>query len=322
MTSASAASAIPSFEKVNYAIRPNKNVERKLMLDTLSKIAERLPIPDYRYLGMGSLWFVDFILAHRRLAIEDLISFERPTRARRARFNRPYACIKVDARDFEDYLESTERLVKPVIAWIDSDEKWDSPIVGEVLAFCDRAPVNSVVILTLDATIPDGENYEDKASAFSSIQKFDLTSSPTVQSFAPGPAENRFADLLARSILDQVKTRVRRNGFIPTELFNFYYRDSAPMITIGVLIQQPQPLVDERWLKRRQFWIGNRTVIELPHLTPREKLALDTQMGARAGTVDARRLGGRISRIGIPKRSIKAYRRFYKYYPVFLEADV
>lgn len=312
---------VPSFEKVNYSIRPNKNVERKLMLETIERINERIPLDNHKYIGMGSLWFVDFIMMHRRLGLADLVSFERPTRANRARFNRPYACIRVDPRDFADYIDSAKQIRKPLIAWVDSDEKWNSPIVGQVITLAGLAPANSLIVLTLDATIPEDADNDAKYRAFRSVQKFDLTDNATAESFAPGSDLGHFADLLARSILDQLVRTVRLRGLVATELFNLFYRDSAPMITVGILVQESPPAIDTKWLKRQQFWVGERTVIEVPHLTPREKLSLDTQMGGKTKG-GGRRLKGRISRIGIPADAIRSYRKFYKYYPVFLESEV
>ena len=43
-----------SFESINYMLRPNKNVERKLIARSLLRIGQRFPIRDYRYVGFGS----------------------------------------------------------------------------------------------------------------------------------------------------------------------------------------------------------------------------------------------------------------------------
>ena len=85
-----------SSDYINYAIRPNKAVERKLIFEVLSVLSPVLNLPGYRYIGLGAPWFVDFVMAHRYLLIEDMISIEQDEiLASRAEFNKPYACVSV-----------------------------------------------------------------------------------------------------------------------------------------------------------------------------------------------------------------------------------
>src|SRR5262249_18751827 len=85
---------MPSFERVDYSIRTNKNIERKLVFDRLRTLDAALHFSTYRYMGLGSMWFVDFVLAHRALRINELWSLEE-SNADRAEFNKPYDCIRI-----------------------------------------------------------------------------------------------------------------------------------------------------------------------------------------------------------------------------------
>jgi uncharacterized membrane protein len=52
------------------------------------------PIADYQYTGLGSIYFIDFILFHRYLGIDKFLSVEvADDIRRRVRFNRPYKCV-------------------------------------------------------------------------------------------------------------------------------------------------------------------------------------------------------------------------------------
>ena len=84
-----------SFDVVNYTIRPNKNIERKLVFESLRELSTPLGLGDYRYIGLGSPWFIDFLLAHRYLLIRDMICIEFEEHAPRMEFNKPYDCIAV-----------------------------------------------------------------------------------------------------------------------------------------------------------------------------------------------------------------------------------
>ncbi len=81
----------PSFKTINYSIRPNKNVERKLIIEFLSALEQKFHISNYRYIGFGSMWFTDFILMHKALQINDMISIEESkSNEKRAEFNKPF----------------------------------------------------------------------------------------------------------------------------------------------------------------------------------------------------------------------------------------
>ena len=55
-------------DSINYELRPNKNVERKLFMEMFRRLEKRLNIQDdYRYIGLGGLWFSDFSMIHRML---------------------------------------------------------------------------------------------------------------------------------------------------------------------------------------------------------------------------------------------------------------
>jgi len=56
----------PSFEKINYIFRPKKQIERKILIELFQKIQNTLNIniSEYQYIGLGSIYYYDFILFH------------------------------------------------------------------------------------------------------------------------------------------------------------------------------------------------------------------------------------------------------------------
>ena len=62
---------------VSYDLRPSKQIERKMMLDSFGAALESgFPISEYRYVGMGGNRFYDFMLVHKFLGIEQMTSLE------------------------------------------------------------------------------------------------------------------------------------------------------------------------------------------------------------------------------------------------------
>ena len=69
--------AVRSYEKFNYLLRPSKQVERKLFIEALHRLrAAGYPIYEYTYLGLGSVFYADFILFHKYLYIDKMICAE------------------------------------------------------------------------------------------------------------------------------------------------------------------------------------------------------------------------------------------------------
>ena len=66
----------PSFEKVNYLLRLKKQIERKIIIEAFQSISPIIDISEYRYFGLGSIYFADFILFHKYLNIKKMTSTE------------------------------------------------------------------------------------------------------------------------------------------------------------------------------------------------------------------------------------------------------
>lgn len=65
-----------SGDKINYTLRLNKNVERKIFCDIISTLSYFAPVYNYRYIGFGSFYFSDFLLFHEKFKIHKGISLE------------------------------------------------------------------------------------------------------------------------------------------------------------------------------------------------------------------------------------------------------
>ena len=76
---------------LNYDIRPEKQVERKIILEILNELRGlNYKISWYRYVGMPSVFYYDFIFLYKYLYIEDMIWFESLPSPKRMKFNKYY----------------------------------------------------------------------------------------------------------------------------------------------------------------------------------------------------------------------------------------
>ena len=153
-----------SFEKVNYALRPAKAVERKMLCECFRRLSQIARVDSYRYVGFGSTYFSDFTLIHRALGITDLVSIERETNKKeRFELNRPYGSINLM------FGESTELLPEldwqpRTIMWLDYDGKLNADVLADIGTFCRSCTAGSVLVVSVNVH-PDEGTDEKRLSA-------------------------------------------------------------------------------------------------------------------------------------------------------------
>ena len=315
---------------LNYGIRPNKAVERKLVFEVLSVLSPVFKLPGYRYIGLGAPWFVDFVMAHKVLSIGDMISIEKnEILASRADFNRPYACVKVIHGDSQSVLPTLALEDRPILVWLDYDTSLDGPVLGDLSTLCRRAATGSIIVVTLNAHRGQLPTCDENEKEYATLaDKMRAVAGDLIPPDVPQAATQTsgYPPYLASILFDQMHRQVRRAGrtgdtLLP--LFNIGYRDNAPMITVGGIIVERghvhgiESVLNENNMggfldQKRHLKIG------VPPLTLKEKAALDQLMPREQAPTDQE-----VSDIGFRLRTgqIVAYHRFYRYYPMFVEVS-
>ena len=322
-----------SSDYINYAIRPNKTVERKLIFETLARLSTIYDFANYRYVGFGSVWFVDFVLAHKHLLISDMVSIERDEYiASRAAYNRPYACVDVVQGDSELVLPSLLR-EKKVVVWCDYDTSLSGPVLTDLATLCRDALTGSVVIATINAnksSLPrDDENGREFGNDEARLRYCVRDFPEIVPRRLPKTTMQKahYRGFLGRMIFQHMRRQVHTAGRVNDQvvpLCNIAYSDNASMITVGAAI------VDAQGAKETDGALGDRGIgpmdeenqltIGVPPLTLREKQTLDQLMPCGVAPTETEvleRLGFRMK-----PSQIEAYHRFYRFYPMFGEVAI
>ena len=147
----------PSFASVFYDLRPAKQVERRMIVDVFQALAEQgLPLRDYRYVGMGSIYFADFILFHRYLGIGRLLSAEIDKGSeRRVKFNRPYRCVEIRMEEIGLTIPILDRDEKHIL-WLDYDGPLIESMIQDLILGAQRlAPgLRFTFVFRLDVSLP------------------------------------------------------------------------------------------------------------------------------------------------------------------------
>ena len=310
-----------SFEKINYAVRAAKSVERKMLCECFRRLLPIAPLETYRYVGFGSPYFSDFSLVHRALGITNLVSIEKAT-TKEARFelNRPYGSIKLL------FGESTERLPEldwevRTILWLDYEDMLNSDGLADIGTFCRSCTPGSLLVVTVNAH-PERGTDEQRLEAL----RDRVGAGKVPHDVDPKRLAGWDLAALSRRIIaaEIERTLVERNGARPAadhlrykQLFNFNYKDGARMMTTGGLVYD----VGQECLVRRYCGFEQLDFVRegaeayeivVPNLTFREMRHIDRQLPVGLGQAVV---------APIKSKDIEAYRAIYRYFPRFVEAE-
>lgn len=310
-----------SFDSVNYSIRPSKSVQRGIVFEGLRRISNVMEIGNAIYVGFGSIWFTDFVQAHKVLDIDDMVSIEaNEIGFRRATFNKAYRTISVmegraSAR-LPDIIEIEGYNARPWIIWLDYDSALDEEIVEDMQWVLSNAPPNSVVLFTVSATQNAYGNKpiqrpERIRSLLGNVVPDELSKEDCSKETLPVTLAGLMMDFLKSEVADAA----RPGGFV--EAFRLPYLDSVPMVTVGGILPAKGASAAARALVANGSWKGVvEDVIEAPPMTLREIATLQAELPA-VGTLSR----ARIQELGfdLHERQVQSFQRYYKYLPSFAE---
>lgn len=312
-----------SYEDINYSIRPAKNIERKMLAETLQRLTYIDHVDQYRYIGFGSTYFSDFSLFHRLLGICNMISVEKDEdNQERFKFNAPFACIDLKFGTSNDVLPELDWSVKTIM-WLDYDDELDVSVLADVQTACTNLQAGSVLILSVNA---HPKSIRDVVSRLSYLQgKVGMENIPI------DVAENQLSGWgtaqVARRIIDNkiTSTLNARNGgrdvsqeIYYKQLFNFHYADNAKMLTLGGVLydaHQSEDLDKCSFDAIQHVRTGDEFYhIEVPNLTYKEVRHIDRHLPSNDYKT--------IVTAAVPQDDVRKYSKIYRYYPNFAEAEI
>ena len=317
-----------SSDYINYAIRPNKAIERKIIFEVISILSPVLDLSGYRYIGLGAPWFIDFVMAHRYLIIGDMISIEQDEiLASRAEFNKPYACVNVIHGDSQAVLPNLDLEEMPLLVWLDYDSSLEGSVLADLSTLCSRAPTGSIIVVTVNAhrgRLPSHDENDNEYDNFADRMRALAGDLIPAQIPKEAAQASGYPPHLVSVLFTHMHRQVRmagREGEALLPLFNIGYSDNAPMITLGgAIADEPgarkiRAILNDKGMgafldEQRHLQIG------VPPLTFKEKACLDQLLPHVDPPTeqDVKELGFRLKH-----GQINAYHRFYRHYPMFGE---
>lgn len=310
-----------AYREINYALRPAKNIERKMLCEAFRRLSEFGDVASYRYVGFGSIYFSDFILFHKALRICNMISIEEDS-AHRERFlaNLPFKCIEIEFGASTTILPTLKWSGRTIL-WLDYEEKLSARVLTDVAFATANLTSGSVLVVTVNAKA-DLESADPVQRLRDSIGKTKVPSDVIKQTLSGWGTAAASRRIMHNEIEEALADR---NGALEAgsrltfhQLFNFRYEDGAKMLTFGgVFCDEGQETTFARCSFGDLPFVRSDEdayLIGTPRLTYRELRQLDTQF--------PRKTGVKIQARGVPKEDVQKYEEVYRYFPAFTEADL
>jgi hypothetical protein len=304
-----------SYLKVQYDLRPAKQVERRMLIDGLQRLmAAGFQISEYQYTGFGSIHFVDFVMFHKLLGMNDMLSVEHSYDIqKRVKFNKPFRDVRIQMASMSDVIPSLSGDKKHLV-WLDYDDILNKGQIEDVYSCATRLSRGSLLLVTIDIEPPlDSTNPRDWRDYFTEEASTFLRPRALSQYTLTG---------LSRINLEVLTAAVTRGlvgrdlSWIP--LFWFEYADGHKMLTMGGMLGgeaesrsvRGSTLVDAPYA-RLQWESEEPFRIVIPRITRKERAILDANMPCAENWTP--------KDFELSADDVKAYKSIYRFYPPYAE---
>lgn len=316
-----------SGRQINYALRPAKSIERKMMCEFLHKSSELYDISKYTYIGFGSFYFSDFALFHKNLGINKMCSIEQDGMHRdRYEFNKPFNCIEMQYGSASNVLSSIIKWdsKEKYFVWLDYDGPFSKDIIGDLKTCINKLSKGSYLAISFSL----GFIQNEKLSLFEYIKN------EAGEYLAPTIKERDiYAKILPKIIWDilyeaakeaiRIKNTGIENGdedvFTAEPVMFFQYKDNAPMMTVCYLIarKHERKFVENGGFDKIDFFRRENKsyIITVPQLTWMEVRRINSLLPPKDELQVIKEIPF------IDENDLKNYIKVYKYYPNYLEGQ-
>jgi len=326
-----------SGRKINYMLRPAKNIERKMIRDAAACLVSEFGPDSYRYVGFGSKYFTDFIGFHKYLHIDDMVSIESDNSSKEVYdFNKPFQFIEMEYGHSNKVLPRIDMESKRLFAWLDYDGVLNKESMIDVDVLFGKAISGSLILFSYNSRPPsrqDLNSYGDNDRGRFLLYLTEVFG----KEWVPHSIETRGLynakkySRLMRSILDN---RIQaclsgRNSTLSSDekwyfdqKFYFDYSDGVQMSTFGGILYQGMDRcrVSQRGIDSFSFirCTDQSCEIVVPNFTVREIKELLRNMPMESSEVSAFVKKEKVFK----EKDVQLFSEFYKYYPQYLETEM
>jgi len=324
---------IPSFEKINYLLRPKKQIERKISIEILQELQPLVSnFENFRYIGMGSIYYYDYILFHKYLKLKKFTSLDDKPVPKRFEFNKPYDFIDFENVLSTDFLENFE-FDSNIIMWLDYDTLLSTKIFNDFAILSRKCNRYDIVIFTLNVTCP--RSFKKRKKVMEPFSKYLSQKYQPIKNFLNDTHFPKlYQDICLNYFANQCASRdLKFNKFLAIK-----YADNAQMLTIAGIMDKTDEIV--KGLSHSCVKTDEQiTSIKVPNLTYKEKFYLDAMIDKIKNNLTP--IAEKIKEEGVPAEDekefvrnilksefelsledLEQYATYYKYYPQYYEGAI
>lgn len=310
-----------------YHLRPNKYVDRYLFAASLDRLNTFLKLKRYRYVGFGSYMFDDFKLLHDRLDITSMVSLEAdPEVCKRAKYNKPYKCIRIVNQTSTDYIAGPEWGNKKTIIWLDYTNPKDlAQQFNDVASLLNLLNANDIFRVTFNANVASLGKPKDKEG----LQEYRLRIlKERIGEYIPVDIKpkdmttSQYPLVLLKSLHKLIGKSFVETPFDPRFLCPLYstiYQDGQMMLTFtGIVLNDHKK---EEKLKRTfngidfvNFEWDKPSKISIPELTIKEMIEINKLLPSSTAQEQMKK---KFDFIFSDDSEVESYSSFYKFYPSY-----
>jgi hypothetical protein len=279
-------------------------------------------IRKYKYVGMGSIHFIDFSMFHKYFGISDMLSVEASEDIdNRIIFNTPYKnVVQTKTGEFIGDAIADLDSERSHFLWLDYDDVICDFMIRDLIYAITTLRSSSILLFTVDTEPPKRnagtDSYETRQQTqeyYYSVASKYLASDMQTDDFSYDNLHHINIRVIANAIQSSMNSTDRK--FHP--IFNFIYKDGHRMLTIGGMVVDS---TDEEKLKNSPVFDANYArksfddqpfYINVPKLTRREQILLDSFMPCEDGW--------KPDEFEISIDDVKAYKDIYRFFPSYAE---
>lgn len=319
-----------SFEEINYNIRANKSIERKMISELIQRLSFFSDLINYRYIGLGSTYFTDFILFHKYFGLTNMISIEKEaSKKARFEFNKPFSCIEMHYGDATTILPNLELDENLNIIWMDYDGKTEDFVFSDIDTIIANSRAGSLFLVSINVEQSPGTKDDRMKELIKQVGK-----SRIPLQFEDSNLNNKNLPKVIYEMIDtQIKkSTLERSGGDDSiieyrQLFHYLYKDGAQMLTVGGLLLDAKQKRKFNRLKTENIKhlssTAEPTKIKCPNLTYKEVHSLNNLLPCELEITNTGQIKNKeFKKIPLNPYDVKSFAELYRYYPNFAETNL
>jgi hypothetical protein len=297
-----------------------------MLCDAFRRLAFFQPLPNYQYVGFGSIWFTDFSLLHRSLNIGKMFCIEKEAQDRkRFELNQPFGGIQMMFGHSASELPKIDWTQKSIV-WLDYDDPLNKSQLMDILEVSRSATTGTFLVVSVQSEnaplilSADGEtkrpveNMEELKIAIGTertpVEMGDLS----LSGWALSALYRIIIVAEIRSALETANLgRSDQQKLFFKQVVAFEYADGAKMTTVGgvFVTAGDEGVFNQCGFASFEFarFGAEALRIQLPKLTPREMREIEKYLPV--DSLDA------LAVPDLPAKDVKIFAEMYRYMPNF-----